>query len=209
MHDRRIDGESYTFGNHGALWQNAMTWYDHSTYSIWSQPWGRALIGPLEGTTLRLIPFDLTTWGTWRAEHPHTLALKNEGYGPPEAPIDDFVAGVAIGEFARAYPYDILEGQVVINDQLGGIPLVVHLNPESRSIHIFIRQLSNGTVLEFSGTAETLVDSVTGSEWDPSRGLATSGKLRGQALREIPWVSSFDWAWLDFYPQSDFYGIGS
>ena len=56
VHDRRIDGEAQIFGNQGALFMRAMTWWDHKTESIWSQPWGMAIDGPLEGTRLKLIP---------------------------------------------------------------------------------------------------------------------------------------------------------
>ncbi len=51
----------------------AMTWWDHDTNSIWSQPWGRAIRGELKGIELFLLPSELTTWGSWKAEHPDTL----------------------------------------------------------------------------------------------------------------------------------------
>ena len=38
---------------------NAMTWFDHETNSIWSQPWGMAISGPLKGTRLDVFPFSL------------------------------------------------------------------------------------------------------------------------------------------------------
>ena len=76
VHDRRIDGEAHTFGNAGGLMMNAMTWWDHETESIWSQPWGRAIAGPLKGTELELIPSQLVPWKTWRETYPDTLALQ-------------------------------------------------------------------------------------------------------------------------------------
>lgn len=185
-----------------------MTWYDHETGSIWSQPWGRAICGELTGTTLKILPFSLVPWETWKAEHPDTQVLVDESGGLPyssQGLQDDFVAGVAIGDLARGYPYTSISEEVVINDLLGDIPLVIHTNPQTRSIHIFVRQLPDGTLLTFTGDFETLVDDQTGSIWDPVRGLAIDGELVGQALREIPYISSFDWAWLDFYPHSDFY----
>ena len=205
MHDRRIDGQTYVFGNHGALWMNAMTWWDHQTESVWTQPWGRALTGPLKGTQLKLIAYSLVPWETWKKEHPDTLALKVDSFYGQQTASDRFVAGVAIGDDARGYPYPILAAAVVVNDTMGDLPLLIHTNPETRSIHIFVRQLSDGTLLTFEGTADALVDDVTGSTWNPERGLATDGALKGQALREIPYISSFDWAWHDFYPQTDFY----
>ena len=207
MHDRRIAGTTYVFGNHGALWMNAMTWFDHETESIWTQPWGRALTGSLKGTQLQIIPFSLVPWGTWKAEHPETLALVLDDtrfYGQ-EVATNDFVAGVAIDDDAKAYPYRNISENIVTNDQIGEIPLVVHVNPETRSIHIFIRQLSDGTPLTFQGNATQLIDEQTGSVWNPEIGVAIEGELAGEGLRELPYISSFDWAWLDFYPHSLMY----
>jgi len=56
VHDRRVNGEAYVFGNQGGLFMNAMTWWDHTTGSVWSQVWGQSISGPLKGTTLELIP---------------------------------------------------------------------------------------------------------------------------------------------------------
>ncbi len=41
-----VDGEEIIFGTQGALYRNAMTWWDHDTGSIWSQPLGEAIAGP-------------------------------------------------------------------------------------------------------------------------------------------------------------------
>lgn len=184
-----------------------MTWWDHQTNSIWSQPWGRALAGSLKGTTLKLLPFSLEPWSTWVAEHPDTLALlPDTNFRSYQSPSDYFVAGVAFGfDVARAYRYQDMAELVVINDTLSEIPLVVHVNPETRSIHIFVRQLNDGTILNFTGDAENLIDNETGSVWDPTRGIAMDGELEGEVLREIPYIPSFDYAWRDFYPTSDFY----
>ena len=52
---------------------------------------------------------------------------------------------------------------------------------------------------------DTLIDLETGSAWDVIRGLAISGSMEGTSLRAVPSLSSFDWAWEDFYPDSAFY----
>lgn len=62
VHRRELDGEPVLFGNQGALWSNAMTWWDHQTGSIWSQPLGEAIAGPYKGRRLDLLPSTLTTW---------------------------------------------------------------------------------------------------------------------------------------------------
>ena len=81
MHDRRVSGEALVFGNQGGLFMNAMTWWDHASGSVWSQPWGRAIAGPLKGVELELLPSELVPWKTWRETHPNTLALKTKNQG--------------------------------------------------------------------------------------------------------------------------------
>lgn len=79
VHRRAVDGEVLVFGNQGHLWRNAMTWYDHDTGSVWSQPLGEAIMGPLTGERLELLPSTLTTWASWRSDHPDSLALDAPG----------------------------------------------------------------------------------------------------------------------------------
>lgn len=208
MHDRRIDGEVHTFGNYGALWMNAMTWWDHETESVWTQPWGRALLGPLKGTVLRQIPAEIVPWKTWQTNHPDTLALVWEpgpGRSYYENPTDRFVLGVSLAEASIAFPYPVAADESVINASVGEFPIVVHTNPDTRASHIYLRTLEDGTVLTFSGDSQSLTDQQTGSRWDPIHGLAVEGPLQGTSLRSIPYTSSFDWAWLDFYPDSTLY----
>ena len=186
-----------------------MTWFDHATGSIWTQPWGRALTGDFKGTQLKLLPFSLVPWATWQAEHPETLALiANGGVGftPGQSPENNFVAGVALGEVARAYYFPVLADEGLIQDELNGVPLLLFTDADMRSIHIFVRQLGDGTRLTFSMVGDQLVDDQTGSIWNATRGVATDGVLKGAGLREIPYISSYDWAWRDFYPHTDFYG---
>ena len=82
VHRREIDGEELVFGNQGALWGNAMTWWDHGTGSIWSQPIAEAILGPRKGDRLELFPSTLTRWGPWREAHPETLALDGQSLVP-------------------------------------------------------------------------------------------------------------------------------
>lgn len=46
VHRRELDGAEIVFGNQGALYKDAMTWWDHDTGSVWSQPTGEAILGP-------------------------------------------------------------------------------------------------------------------------------------------------------------------
>ena len=49
VHRRDLNGEVLMLGNQGALLGNAMTWWDHDTGSVWSQPLGEAVMGPRTG----------------------------------------------------------------------------------------------------------------------------------------------------------------
>jgi len=195
----------HTFGNAGALVMNAMTWYDHETQSVWSQPVGLAFRGPLKGTKLELLPFQLTTWSNWVESYPDTLVMVNDvnrlgnsrqGFQP------NFVIGLVIEDQAKAYYYEDVEAAGVINDSLGDIPILVWA--ESNDYRAYIRKQGDQT-LTFKIENGLVVDQETGSVWDISRGLAKEGPLAGEGLQPVPSLSSYDWAFRDFYPGGDFY----
>jgi len=204
VHDRRIDGETHIFGNAGSLFMNAMTWYDHETQSIWSQPWGRALDGDLKGVELFLLPSQITTWASWKDEHPDTLAMISDlaRVGSRQRFDPDFVIGLLLAENAKAYYYRDVAGRAIVNDMLGDIPIFIWAG--DNNFHAYTRQIDEQT-LTFEIRGDELIDSETGSTWDLSLGLATEGPLKGKSLQPVPSSSAYDWAWRDFYPESDFY----
>jgi hypothetical protein len=205
VHDRRIDDQPHIFGNAGALFMNAMTWYDHETQSIWSQPWGRAIQGELKGVELFLLSSQVTTWASWKEEHPQTLAMTNEvdrlgprrqGFSP------DFVIGLLLAGDSKAYYFRDVAAEGLINDRIGEIPIFVWASEDN--FHAYIRQVDD-QVLTLRIIGEDVVDEETGSVWDVARGIAKEGLLRGSVLQPVPGSTAFDWAWLDFYPESEFY----
>lgn len=206
MHDRRIKGTARVFGNQGWLYMRAMTWWDHETDSVWSQPIGTALIGPLRGTQLKQVPAALVPWASWRTEHPSTLVLVADSglLLFRELPQDNFVIGIALGNFAKAYYYRDVARARVINDAVGQHPVVLYADPSTRRVQTLLRTFRDRT-LTFSLRDGKLVDQETGSTWDPLRGLALTRPFRAEALRIVPHNSSYDWAWKDFYPRSAFY----
>jgi hypothetical protein len=52
--------------------------------------------------------------------HPQFVAADEAGYSD-----DELVMGVAIGGEAKAYPISLLNGREMVNDQLGGTPILV------------------------------------------------------------------------------------
>lgn len=207
VHVRKVNGEEEIFGNQGALFMNAMTWFDHTTGSVWSQVWGRSIDGPLKGTELELLPSQTIPWGSWKAEHPETLLMIN-GSGKMrftgERFFPGYVIGVALDGDAKAYPYEAAAQARVINDSLGEIPLVVVVNPETQAVSVFVRNV-DGRDLTLRWADGLLEDEETGSQWDPARGVSFTGPLQGKSLRPIPYTPAFPDSWRDFYPQSEFF----
>ena len=126
---------------------------------------------------------------------------------------DNFVIGVALQESATAYQYSLASEHRVINDRIGEHPVVVFVNPETRDIKVYLRRVGAGDSPDTSpselvfeaGDDGQAVDAQTGSVWDTKRGVATQGPLKGTVLQQIPYVTSYDWAWRDFFPHSNFY----
>ena len=137
IHDRRVDDTTAVFGNQGALYQGAMTWFDHETGSIWSQPLGTALAGPRFGATLNLMPSQLTTWREWVKAHPETSVLTVTHPSPPfqgRRPGQDHVVGVIIGDDAAAWPYSWLAAGNVVNATVGETPITIWRDASSGAI---------------------------------------------------------------------------
>jgi hypothetical protein len=205
VHDRRIDGKTQVFGNAGSLFMTAMTWYDHETTSIWSQPWGRALSGELKGVELFLLPSQVTTWGGWLEEHPDTLLMTNDldrlgarrqGFS------SEFVIGLILDGESNAYRFSDVLDAGLIQDELAGFPILVWA--ADTRFHAYLRSV-DGMTLNFELQGEQVRDLETGSTWDIARGLALDGPFKGEVLQQIPGSTSYDWAWQDFYPTAKFY----
>ena len=128
VHRREVNGEALVFGVHGALLGNAMTWWDHDTGSIWTQPTGEAIAGPRAGETVDLLPSQFTSWRAWRDAHPNTLALDVPA-GPSSFDLTDFLIVVDFTEEAKGYSIPDLRQVGVVNDVVAGVPVAVVSDP--------------------------------------------------------------------------------
>jgi hypothetical protein len=103
--------------------------------SVWSQVWGCAILGPLRGTILAVLPASITPWKAWREEHPATLALDEDGPRVfRERPTDRFVIGVALAGHARGFHFAEVRRLGVVNDALGPHPVVVHVTDDGMEV---------------------------------------------------------------------------
>ncbi len=79
---RELDGRALTFGNTSALYQSDLVMYDHQTGSYWFQVGGEAVVGPLTGSRLALLPSATMAWGEWRRLYPETRLLTGTASAP-------------------------------------------------------------------------------------------------------------------------------
>jgi len=199
VHRRELDGKELVFGNQGALWGNAMTWWDHDTGSIWSQPLGEAIAGPRRGKTLELLPSTLTTWDAWRQAHPDSLALNARG-GSSGFDLDRLVLVVDFGRETVAYPVEELQERGPANDIVAGEPIAVVLDPADDQRWSIFSRVVGDRVLTFEVIDRTLRDVETGTIWDPVRGRGLQGPLQSEQLDLLPGFTSFPDDYFTFWP---------
>ncbi len=201
--------------------------FDRQTGSLWSQFLGEAVEGPRKGAKLELVASQLTTWGSWREEHPDTLALDirapridqyNDYYSAPSAGVlgwanrddrlrgKDLVVGVAGASSQRAYAHGDLAEVGALNDTFEGAEIVVAMDSVSGAAGIFERRVG-GRVLSFvDGPDEgEIIDVETGTIWSKLTGRSVSGNLKGSQLTPFPYFNSFWFGWSDYYPNTELY----
>ena len=210
VHRREVDGRPIVLGNHGALWGNAMTWFDHETGSVWSQPLGEAILGPLTGTRLDLLPSTLTTWGDWTAEHPESLALAAPG-GFSGFDLRQMAVVVEFGPDSVAHPVPDVRRVGVANSMVGEVPIAVSVVAGTDNWVVLSRRLDDRVVeLAIERPADggdPVLAEVGGSgRWDPASGLGLGGT--DQDLDQLPGFTSFPADYITFFPDGAFWGPG-
>ena len=171
MYARKVEGKVHTFGVSGMLYRSNVLMYDHQTESLWLQVKRRAVTGPKTGTKLSTLPSSRTTWKKWKKKHPETTVLSfNTGHkrdysqdpyesyyrdrrgmfssffvAEPGEEEKELVAGVVVGETARAYAVEDLRRQKKITDTVDGIK--VSLSFDASTDHISAR-LADGEEIE-------------------------------------------------------------
>jgi hypothetical protein len=125
----------------------------------------------------------------------------------------DRVIGVTVNGESRAYPLLILNCHEVVNDTLGGVPIVVTYNPPCDSAVAFARTV-DGEVLEFGVSGllynsnllmyDRRPDGVGESLWSQLLGRAVAGPAAAAGLRLEPLDTTLiAWApWLAAHPDT-------
>lgn len=201
VHRRELQGQELVLGNHGALWGNAMTWWDHETGSVWSQPLGEAILGPRKGERLDLMSSTLTLWSSWRSAHPETLALDAPG-GSSRFDLDRLVIVVDFGDETVAYPVSDLREVGVVNDVVAGVEVAVVFDPADEERWAVMARRLGDRVLTLAIEGGRLVDLETGTVWDLNRSIGIDGPLAGEALGLLPGFTSFPSDFTTFWPEA-------
>lgn len=195
---------------------NAM-FEDATTHSWWRQATGEAVAGPLRGAELPEMGSSQTTLRKWFELHPASLVMQpdeasRENYDPDgkfergksegELTRTDtaswrdksWVVGIQVGPLSKAYDWNRLRARRVINDQIGGTPVVLVLAADRNSFVAFERP-NAGWVFTLDG--ETL--SANGREYDFSgRDLAAPTRH----LERLSAHQEFWHSWHSFHPNT-------
>ncbi len=229
---RDIDGRALTFHLAGINNQNFLM-RDEETGTYWQQINGAAVSGPLAGRRLELVPSDELTFALWKTEQPNGTVLKDVGayareYSPKDWDVEmksaptvisfaapglgnrDIMLGVRAFGASRAFPYEKVLRQKLVEDHVGPEPVLLVTGPDNQSVRVFRQRIA--------GSAETpdfyrmtgqggalLMDSATGSQWN-FQGCAVSGKLRGTCLEHVDVIKDYWFDWRNYNPQTTVYG---
>jgi len=229
-----VDGRALRFRLFGINNQNFIM-RDEETGSWWQQVTGEAIHGKLKGRRLEPVHHDEISFRIWRAERPMGRVLKPDpafaadyedwnwekqmkkvrtvrpkGKDDPLEP-RAVVVGVRVGDRARAYPFPLLSRQSPVVDRLGGVPIVLVVGDDRKSIRVF-KATVDGLALTFARRVGVrplrLVDAETGSEWDFT-GTAVAGALAGRKLEKVRALKEYWFDWKAYNPRTGVYEAGS
>lgn len=248
---RVLDGEEIRLGVSGLLRNSDLVMWDRDTTSLWQQVTGEAIVGDHAGRRLEVLPTRITSYGAYADGYPEGLALgPDQGLGPvyganpyvgyssrPEPyslfdgdpddrlPPLERVVGVDEGGEVKGYPFSVLTATHVVNDVVGGVPVVVLWGdpgtadaldgpsiPDSRGVGtgVAYRSTVDGTVLTFEGHPDggLFVDQETNSVWT-LLGRAISGPLEGEQLEVALHRNEFFFAFAAFFPDAHLLGVST
>ena len=156
-----VDGHGETFRLVGMDHFNAM-FEDRTTGSWWRQANGEAIAGPKRGASLRELPSQQVALAQWLRLHPNSLIMQPDsalrdryarsfdyetgagrgaltGTDPVSWHDKAWIVGLTVNEASRAYDWNRLRRERVINDSLGGTPLLVVLAADGASFFAYQR----------------------------------------------------------------------
>ena len=211
-----IGGRPATFRLVGMDHFNAML-EDRATGSWWRQANGEAITGALKGTKLPELPAVQLTLKQWLALHPNTLIMQGDpafaleyakdyaferGWsrkkltGTDTASWHDksWVVGITVANHSRAYDWNRLRRERLVNDTLGGSPVLLVLGADSVSFFAFRRP---DAITQFALRGDSLVGG--------AHAYALSGEGVNGRLEPLNASQEFWHSWRTFQPGTSRY----
>ena len=201
---------------------------DATTKSWWQQATGTAITGPLKGYALKEFPSSQMTLDAWLREHPKSLVMnpdtifmdhyfKLEEYDRGTMRSDlvrrdnaswqhnSWIVGVIADSTSKAYDWNDLLKKKIIQDSMGSLPLLLTMENDSASFHVYDRRLNNSTLnFLISRNKDLLVDVETHSSWNMA-GECIDGSLKGKRLTRVQSYNEFWHSWQTFHKNSRIY----
>ena len=162
MWTRTVRGQVLHFYLAGINNQNFLM-RDKETGTWWQQITGKAIFGPLKGSTLELVPSDELSFGQWKSEVsagkvlapvPKYTKEYDSDWEPEVAKLPvvisfpgtelksrDVVVGLEIQGASRAYPWDKLVKQTPVSDMVNGTPILLVVGPDGKSFRVFVSRI--------------------------------------------------------------------
>ena len=224
-----VNGKFQQFRLVGMDHFNAM-FEDAATKSWWQQATGMAIAGPMKGTSLKELPSQQMRLGAWIQQYPGTLILQPdslftkqykglEGYdaGTIKGGLEkrdsaswkfkSWVVGVQANGHDKAYDWNEIVQQKIINDTIGSNAIVLVVEKDYVSFHVWSRQVGDKLLqFSFDVAAQTMKDTATNTVWS-MRGECIDGIIKGSKLSPIPAYQEFWHSWKYFHPATTKYAI--
>ena len=132
------------------------------------------------------------------------IGLGDGGFDDDRLPAKTEVIGIANDSVARAYARGTLVEVGLVEDSVGGLPVVVTTTADGTPV-AWVRRV-DGEALSFSIADESHIRA-GGSRWTRASGIAVDGPHEGQQLDQANAISPLFWfAWLDLHPDSELHG---
>lgn len=222
VYSSRLNGRNEVFRLVGMDHFNAV-FEDHTTKSWWQQASGQAIAGPLKGSMLKEIPSSQLTIESWIRKYPNSVVMEPDPlYDERYFGLEDYdrgtmqsrlvkrdyrswqpkswVVGVKSELSSMAYDWNELVKKRVIQDSLEDSPILVTMETDTTSFHVYDRRV-NASVLNFNTCVgeNYLIDQNSGSVWNMD-GRCIDGPLKGQQLARLQAYNEFWHAWERFEP---------
>lgn len=223
-----MDGKVLTFHLAGINNQNFLM-RDEETGSFWQQISGKAISGPMRGRQLELVHSDELSFGLWRKEYPQGSVLLpvpqfeksyetkewEKRIGKAPTVVDTSKSGIAPRETMfgvelnganKAYRSSTVMTERLIQDRVGGTPIIIVVGPDQLSVRAFIAAKSSELPPDFYRKPESpsdslFIDSATGSEWN-FKGCAIHGPAQGRCLEPVEIIKDYWFDWQIYHPKT-------